>query len=728
MRPRYCTAGCAVLTLSLLLAGCGPFLENMAKRRAAYAEAAEGPIVVAVVDDWPDGSFLNGVRLAVDQINESEARLLGRPLQLLVRPGAETFNQVRGVVQSIAANPRVTAVLGHDRSAVAVPASITYEKARVLFMPPFATAKQLTLHGFDFVLRMLPDNKSLTGQIASLSALFGYRRVVVLHDRSDASRAIAFLFEDAARRFDIDIAFRGSFFASTDNYRELIGHLKGMDFDAVFLSTETPPGARMLQQLRELGIDKPVLGSDSLGAGPLLDLAGAAGDRTIIPTIFSREPHNRAKRQFVAAYVNAYDEEPDQAAAQGYDSIKLLATIVERSGTTEARALSTTAHFTAPIAGVTGIYAYDADGNIYGKSYRFKVLRFGRWWPLPGVTIPYLLARFQEIVEQDAGTEPTPPPQQVDVAEPLGSTDAAAADEGMASDANAADPEQRLGEAASGAARTDAGEPTDAGGLDLSALMRVGMGITERNRAWLTLAHEILEFDRLGLVVSPARAHDVAALGLARSLAEHRGFEVEVCELPVPAPAPDLEEGAREEEAREEKAREEEARDHQGRAEGSQTETTDAEKAARERAALESEALVCYSRLARKVDTLFVMTDSDLRSSYLSRLNRALLHFGVSSFALQDTMEHDYGLTLALVSSGLDLQDPNLALRFNGLLNGIRVHELDRKISHLPSVAVDLAAARSLGLFTDPRELTLISDVLDSSLPSPDLSLAEETD
>lgn len=701
-----------------LLSGCGPFLDDMAERRAAYAEGGEGPIVVAVVDNWPDGSYLNGLRLGVEQINASEDLLLGRPVELLVRPGEDEFRKVLPTVRSIAANPTVTAVLGHRTSAVAVPASITYEKARVLFMPPFATSKQLTLHGFDFVLRMLPDDKTMAAQVASLSSLFGYKRIAVLHGRSDSSRAVAFLFEDAARRFDIDIVFRGSFFADRDNYRELIGQLKGLEFDAIFLSTDTTSGARMLRQLRELGVEKPVLGSDSLGSGPLNELAGDAGDRTIVPTVFSPETTNAAKRRFIDDYRNAYGKKPNQAAAQGYDSIKILATIVERSGTTEASALSTTAHFTPPMAGITGIYAYDPDGNIFGKSYRFKVLRFGRWWSLPGVTVPYLLARFEEVLSQSTTAEQGAAPPQANPPEPASApkaSDPTVASGGEPGTTNQAGKPQ--GEAAD--SPKEASDPSAGDAADLATLTRVRMGSTERDQTWFALAHDLLEFDRLGLVISPGLAHDAALVGLARSVARMRGFEVETCDLPMARTEPEpAEPKLAEPKLAEQKS---EKPDDPKNPDAS---TDPGEEA---RIALEQATLSCYSHLARTVDSLFVVTDTGLSPSYLKQLNRALLHFGVSSFILQENLEHDYGVTLALTSAGLDLQDPNVALRFNGLLNGLRVHELNRKISHLPAVLVDLKAARSLGLFTDPRELTLISGVLDESSPQPDISMAEET-
>ncbi len=83
-----------------------------------------------------------------------------------------------------------------------------------------------------------------------------------------------------------------------------------------------------------------------------------------------------------------------------------------------------------------------------------------------------------------------------------------------------------------------AGEPdADAlainGDPDLTDLLtRRPLGLTQRDELWFALAHEILGFERLGLIVSPSRSHHIASIALARTVAEQRGFEVELCELP----------------------------------------------------------------------------------------------------------------------------------------------------------------------------------------------------
>ena len=768
------TLGLSLILLAMLLAGCGRSYEDAAADRIAYAERAEGSIIVAVIDDEKLPGYLDGVRLAFEQAAAEVGGLLGRELTLKVLSGGEDFEQVRGTVWRIADDPRISAVLGHRKSAIAIPASVGYNAGKVLFMPPFATREQLTLHGFEFVLRMLPDNTVMARQSASLARLFGYRRMVVLHARDDYAREVAFLFEDAARGEGIDIVFRGSFFGDEQNYRGLLGQLAGLDFDAVYLSAETDAGARILSQLRELGVDVPVIGSDRLNFGPLAKLAGAAGERTIAPVVYSIDDPSPRNTRFIAAFAQAFAAAPNQNAAQGYDSMGLLADIITRAGNTTPQVLSTSAHYGPPWAGLTGIYAFDSSGNLYGKRYRFQVLRFGRWWAMPGVTIPYLLQTFREQLREQALTSAltqtsreqlseqaatfalarpgsgqvavsgtTPPvrpaaevasnyavPQSptelpvVGEAEGLAASQAAALAPSQAaaltasqaaalapSRAAALAPSQAAALAASQAAalapsRTEEPDPFDLAGLSERRLDR-----SRRDQIWLALAQDLLSFRRLGLVV-PANDDGRAMISLARGVAAVRNFDILTCELPD---GQDLAAAS--------------ASPEQDQA-GPPKPTTHSDQAAPPSPMAPPEveepqraAIGCWSRLAIDVEALLIPADLPLEPALVRRLNRALRDFGVPSFTLADTLEADLGLTLALVAAGIDLDDPAVALRFNGLLNGLRVGELNRQLVNLPTIWVDLQALEAIGMRPRPEELVLISAVIEPSPePSPESS------
>jgi ABC-type branched-subunit amino acid transport system substrate-binding protein len=680
--PVACAGVLALLCLTLALTGCGRQYTSMGDARAAYARAGVGPVVIAAVEDPLGPGFVQGIELAVREINAGGG-LLGRPVQIRRFPSGADLRQARSSAIAAAEDPRVSVVLGHRTSEQAVPLSVIYERANVLFMPSFATAEQLTRHGFDFVLRTLPDNAAMAAQTASVAQLFGHERIAVLHSRDDYARELAFLFEDEARARGLRIVFRASFFAAETNYRGLLGQLNAVDFDAVYLSTEHLSGARMVRQLRELGFVQPVFGSDRLAYGRYEELAGDAGDRTVAPGVYDVHTPGPRNRAFVAAFRDAYDAAPDQSAAQGYDTARLFADIVRTAGSTEPRVLATTARYAPPRAGVTGIFAHDPQGNVYGKLFEFRVLRFGRWWPLPGVTAPYRLASFraarQEMAREQAQQLPTPPPA------PGAMSNAAAASEAAGNGAPSL-------VAAEPAPAGDAERATDTAAApdpepDLQTLTSARLSTAERNRIWLTLAHEILGFERLGLV-APRTSAGSAAVGLARTLADARGFTVDICELPTPDEQPP----SAIELTRQER-------------EGISADD-----------AVEQAAVHCWTRLARDADAMLVVPDSGLRPGLVRRLNRTLRSFGVPAFALAQSLDADLGLTLALVASGVDLDDPQVALRFNGVLKGLRVSALNRQLTNLPAVSADLDAFAELGIRPDPRLLSLVSRAIEPAL------------
>ncbi len=690
-----------LLVLALSAVGCGRSYEHLAAARAELARRVVGSVSFAVIDDPGMPAYVQGARLAAARINAAGGVLGGRLLEVRVYPGGNDFAPVRPTVERIAADPRIVAVLGHRDSRVAVPASAIYQAAGVLFMPSVATASALTRHGFDMVLRMNPDAAALAAQSASVAAVLGYRRMAVLHARDDDSRDLAFLFEDAARKEGIDIVFRGAFVADRRGDRNLFGELSGIPYDALYLSAATAAGARVLGQLRALGLRQPTIGSDRLNAAGFERFAAEAGERTLVPTAFDPDAPGVGTRRFVEAFVSAYGRVPDAAAAQGGDAVGLLAALIERTASTDPRLLSAAARFGRPWAGLTGIYAFDASGNLFGKRYRFQVLRSGRWWPLPGIDAPYRWSTLAALRDERA----------LDAAvDAVAGNATAAAVLGSRSDRDEAPrpPGQPRPADAPGTADTrDVRSVPPPTGLDLAALSDPDLSPRRRDLIWLAQAKEILDFKRLG-VVAPDSEQGLAAVGLARDLAARLGFEVATCNLP-PAPARPTAAAAQTDKDR--------ATALPNAPAPPPPTQPDPILAAAPQGPLERAALVCYGRLAIEVDAMLTVTDGSLEPRWLRQLNRTLLTYGVPAFALSPTPDADYGLTLA--ASGADLDDPRIAGRFGGLLRGVRVGELNRKLANLPELGLDLEALAVLDRRPDPRVLTAVSRVLEPDEPQP---------
>lgn len=372
----------------------------LADARDHRAQDTKADIVIAAVADPQQSDYVKGIELAVAQLNERPEKLLGRRVRLRIEQGGTEPVAENRLVQRLISDDRVVAVLGHRASSLAVPASLVYEAARVVFMPPFATKKNLTGHDFQYTFRMAPSSPVMAEQLASLTALLGYSRVAILHARDDYSRELAFLFEDSAVARGVRVTHRASFLATDEDYRSLVAQLRAKPFDAVFLSASSAAGARMVRQLRELGVQVPVIGIDSLNSRDFKDAAGAAGSNTITPVLYRSNQTGWRNAAFVERFRTAYGHEPDHNAAQGYDSMLLLARAIESAKTTRTSAVMSALHFMPYWVGVTGLHAFDARGELRAKHYEFQQLLGGEWQPLPGLHLRYQLERAEAEARQ----------------------------------------------------------------------------------------------------------------------------------------------------------------------------------------------------------------------------------------------------------------------------------------------------------------------------------------
>ena len=573
-----------------LCAACSPDYAQMALDRADYASRHTGDIQVAVVKSAYSDTYLNGVQLAAEQINQWPEKLLNRNLKLSIqRADHGGFEESRRKVLNIAGDPKVVAVLGHGSTAVAVPASVIYEESELIFLCSFATAQSLTRHNFRYVFRMVPGSPVLADQLTSVAETLGYRQMVVLHSRNIPNRELAFLFEDAAVERGIELVKRASFFDNTQDYRTILSELTKLSFDAVFLVAGTNDAARFARQLREMGLDQPILGGDAISGHGYAKAASRAGNKTVIPTTYKPDKKNPISLSFVQAYKEKYQKEPDVGAAQGYDSLMLLADAIKRTKSTVASALSSTLHYMPPFAGVSGVYSFDEAGDVQGKKYFFQVVRDGKLHYLPAIEQFYLLGKFAGSLRKQRGNK----------------------------------------------------KFTD-------FLDKFTQSIPDENHKvyLLDLAHEMLQFDRIGIIYENTEEGKKAAhYDILKQAAKQKNFEVLECHIPFSFLKLDQ---------------------------------------------IKRRLFDCYGKLSLDVDALFVSSYYDLDQTFIRYLHNSLRFYKIPSIAFSGRINPpDVSLLLGKRSDILPGNQGSMHL-YNDLLNGIKTHQFSESLSGLPEIIMNL--------------------------------------
>ena len=337
---------------------------------AASAFAAD-PIKIGVDGPFTGGSssmgvsMRDGVRLATDEINKSGG-VLGRQL-LLVERDDEAKNE-RGVqiAQELINKEKVVATVGYINTGVGLASERFFQEAKIPVMNNVATGSVLT-HQFDdqpenYVFRNSANDSIQAPMIAEEAVKRGYKKVAILADstnygqlgRADLEKALALkgIKPVAQEKFNIK---------DVDMTAQLL-KAKEAGAEVVLTYGIGPELAQIANGMTKLGWKVPLIGSWTLSMANFIDNAGPGGEGARMPQTFIQEPTTPKRQSFIVSYLKTYNPknsriESPVSAAQGYDSVYLLAAAIKQAGSTDGPKIKEALeNLKTPVDGVVTTY------------------------------------------------------------------------------------------------------------------------------------------------------------------------------------------------------------------------------------------------------------------------------------------------------------------------------------------------------------------------------------
>jgi branched-chain amino acid transport system substrate-binding protein len=315
------------------------------------AFAAE-PIKLGVSGPFTGGSssmgvsMRDGVRLATEEINKSGG-VLGRKLQLIERDDEAKNERGVQIAQELINKEQVIATLGFINTGVALASQRFYQEAKIPVMNNVATGSIVTQQ---FKAPEFPDNyifrnaahDSIQAPMIVEEAISrrGFKKVAILADstnygqlgREDLERALASknVKAVAVEKFNIK---------DVDMTAQL---LKAKEAGAEVILTYAigPELAQIANGMTKLGWKVPMIGSWTLSMANFIDNAGPGGEGARMPQTFIQESNTAKRKAFIDAYLKNFKPKNNRidspvSAAQGYDSVYLLAAAIKQAGSTD---------------------------------------------------------------------------------------------------------------------------------------------------------------------------------------------------------------------------------------------------------------------------------------------------------------------------------------------------------------------------------------------------------
>lgn len=313
------------------------------------AAAASEPVAIGVYGPFTGGSspmglsMRDGVRLAADEIN-AHGGVLGRKVELVERDDQATNERGAQVMQDLISNQKVVAVLGPINTGVAL-ASYKYPmQAKVpLLINVSAGAPVNELfkdNPENYVFRIAASDHIQAEMIVGEAAdKRGLKQLAFLCDDTNyGQNGCAKMTEALAGRGGKPV-YVGKFKLKDTDMTPQLQQARAAGAQALLVYGIGPELAQIANGMLKLGYKVPMIGSWTLSMSNFIDAAGANGDGAVMPQTFIQNgAHGDKAKRFIADYQARYKVQriPSAvSAAQGYDSMYLIAQAIQQAGSTD---------------------------------------------------------------------------------------------------------------------------------------------------------------------------------------------------------------------------------------------------------------------------------------------------------------------------------------------------------------------------------------------------------
>jgi branched-chain amino acid transport system substrate-binding protein len=330
-----------------------------------------------------DGPSLKGAQLAVKQINESGG-LLGRQVELIAPDGKTDQQETAKAAQRLLSEGVIAGIGESDTTFVMAGAPLFQEKG-IPFVTSGATHPELPqwVGNYMFMTPFGDDDQSYAIADFTYDKL-GVRKVVVWTDNSmDFTKALSKLFVERFKERGGEIVGTDSFMMGDTDFSAQIARLTSITPtpDAVFVSAIPSEAGLSVKQIREQGINIPIVSGDGFDTELVATVPGPELANDIYFSTHTYRADDREEvKKFVADYKTEYGIEPENAFAPlGYDAMMLVADAIRRANSAEPAKIRDALAETRGFKGVTGEIGYTRESMVPPKPVSIVSVKGGNY-------------------------------------------------------------------------------------------------------------------------------------------------------------------------------------------------------------------------------------------------------------------------------------------------------------------------------------------------------------
>ncbi|MBV9065074.1 MAG: ABC transporter substrate-binding protein [Methylobacteriaceae bacterium] len=310
---------------------------------AALAQSKE-PVTIGAIEilSGPNNKYgiaiKNGFDLALDSVNKNGGVLGGRPLAIAYEDSAGNKDQAINAARQLIGRSKVPLILGPTLSNEMFAAGPVANERKIPIVGTSTTANGITAIGPYVFRTSLPEADVVPVTLKTAQQKLGIKKVAVMYGNDDAFTKSGYdVMKGALEKLGIETLTTETFGSKDTDFSAQLTKIKSLNPDAIVVSALVEAGSGILLGKKALGFPEKVrvIGGNGLNAPKVMEIAGDAANGTLVGTPWFVGKSDPASEKFVDAYKAKYNMEPDQFAAQAYDTLFIVAKAINDAGAAE---------------------------------------------------------------------------------------------------------------------------------------------------------------------------------------------------------------------------------------------------------------------------------------------------------------------------------------------------------------------------------------------------------
>jgi len=320
---------------------------------------------------------VNAAKLVVKEYND-KGGINGQKVELIIEDD-QCKPEIATNVAAKLVSTKVAAVIGHICSGATKAALGIYKDSRLVYISPSATTPFLTQSGEypNFFRTIAPDDAQARLATDFLVKDLKVKKIAVLHDKGDYGKGFAESVREFAEEMGVKVALFEGINPGAPDYSAVINKVGNAKVDAVVWGGYHPEASKLVQQMKEKGINVAFISEDGIKDNTFIEVAGkyAEGVYATGPTDTSANPMaNKA----IEAHKKEFGSEPGAFFLNAYASAQALLNAIEKAKSTDYDKI-VAALQSEYVDTVLGRITFDKKGDIVGYGNSLFQVKNGKF-------------------------------------------------------------------------------------------------------------------------------------------------------------------------------------------------------------------------------------------------------------------------------------------------------------------------------------------------------------